>query len=100
MGALLISFGIAESVWVATTGDVGLVFWVLSLVGGGACIIAGAVLAERSRRLSTALTVVGGILGALTTAWTVVVPVLLMVLVVLRLSERRPPAILRPEGRG
>lgn len=100
MGALLVAFGVAETVRVVTSGDGGLAFWFGGLVGGGGCVLAGTLLGQRARRPSLVLTVVGCLLGALTTAWTVVVPILLMVLVVLRLSERRPPAILRPEGKG
>lgn len=100
MGALLVSFGVAETVRVLTGGGGGLAFWVGTLVGGGACVLAGTLLARRSRRPSLVLTVVGCVLGSLATAWTVVVPALLLALVVLRLSEWRPPTILAPEGKG
>ena len=100
MGALLVAFGVAETVRVLTSGDGGLAFWFGSLVGGGACVLAGTLLAQRHRRPSLWLTVVGCVAGALATAWTLVVPFLLLTLVALRLSAERPPAILRPGGKG
>ena len=92
LGALLVAMGVAETIRVVTGGGDGLAFWFGTLVGGGACVLAGTLLADRAPRRALALTVVGCVAGALPTAWTVVVPVLLMTYVALRLSRPAPAA--------
>ena len=94
--------GVAETVRLLRTGDGGLWFWFPTLVGGGALVIAGTLLLPRSPLAGLALTTTGALAGILPTLWTLVVPVLLMVLVALsakqateavaadRASRRRP----------
>jgi hypothetical protein len=66
------------------------VLWVPSLLGGGALVLYGVF---GRGHVSTRLVVAGALLGIVATAWTLIVPVLAMVLVVLTFnSAQRPPA--------
>jgi hypothetical protein len=89
VGAIYIAFGVGELV--AHAGHpVSLAFWAPSLLGGGALVLYG--IFGRPTRFSTKLIVVGSLLGLVATAWTLIVPVLAMVLVVLTFnSAHRDP---------
>jgi hypothetical protein len=89
LGCLLIVAGIAETVRLLSTGAGGLWFWFPTLVGGGALILAGTLLRPTRPTLATRLTVVGCLAGMLPTMWTLVVPVLLIVLAVLSVSRQQ-----------
>ena len=92
LGGLLVLAGIAETVRLLRSGDGGLFFWFPTLVGGGALILAGTLVLPKRPTLGSGLTVAGCIAGMLPTMWTLVVPVLLIVLVVATVSrQRRPP---------
>ena len=80
LGGLLVAGGVAETVRVVTSGDGGLAFWFGTLVGGGVLLLAGTLLIPTRPRLGCALTTAGCAAGLLPTMWTVVVPVLLVVL--------------------
>ena len=70
---------------------VSLAFWLTSLWGGGALILYGVFLRSPvSARLVTG----GALLGMIATAWTLVIPVLAIVLVVLtyHTAQRSPAA--------
>ena len=89
VGGIYVVFGIGE---VAAHVDepASLVFWVLSLLGGGALVLYGVFGRDG---VSTRLVVAGALLGIVGTAWTLIVPVLSMVLVVLTFhNAQRPPA--------
>jgi hypothetical protein len=87
LGSLLVATGIAETVRLLRTGDGGLWFWLPTLVGGGALVIAGTLVLRRSPGLGRVLTCSGCVLGILPTLWTLVVPVLLIVLAVVSLKQ-------------
>ena len=80
LGSLLVVAGIAETVRLLRTGDGGLWFWLPTLVGGGALVIAGTLVGSRRPGLGCVLTCSGCVLGILPTMWTLIVPVLLIVL--------------------
>ena len=82
LGGLLVVAGIAETVRLFRSGDGGFWFWFPTLVGGGALVVAGTLLLPRSPRLGRVMTTVGALAGILPTMWTLVVPVLLVVLIV------------------
>jgi hypothetical protein len=82
LGGLLVVAGVAETVRLVRTGDGGLWFWFPTLVGGGALVVAGTLLLSRSPTLGCVLVTVGALAGILPTMWTLVVPVLLVVLVI------------------
>lgn len=89
VGGVYVVFGIGEvAAHVDEPGS--LVFWVLSLLGGGALVLYGVFGRDG---VSTRLVVAGALLGIVGTAWTLIVPVLSMVLVVLTFhNAQRPPA--------
>jgi len=87
LGCLLVVAGIAETVRLLRTGDGGLWFWFPTLVGGGALIIAGTLVLARRPRLGSSLTCAGCVLGILPTMWTLIVPVLLIVLAVVSAKQ-------------
>lgn len=87
VGGLLIVAGMAETVRAVRSGDGGLWFWFLTLVGGGALIVVGTILLPRSPVRGCALTTVGALAGMLPTMWTLVVPVLLLVLIIVTVKR-------------
>ena len=87
LGCLLVAAGVAETVRLVRSGDGGLWFWFPTLVGGGALVLAGTLLRPRRPVAGLHLTCAGCLLGVVPTAWTVVVPVLLVVLVIGVVSE-------------
>lgn len=84
LGCLLVGLGVAETVRAVTSGDGGIVFWFGTLVGGGTCVLAGTLLAERMPGPALGLTILGCVAGTLPTMWTLVVPLLLITLMLLR----------------
>lgn len=90
VGAIYLIFGIGELL-AHLDQPVSLVFWAPSLIGGGALVLYG--IFGRQTRFSTRLVVFGALLGLVASAWTLVVPVLAVVLVVLTFnSAQRKPA--------
>jgi len=82
LGCLLVIAGIAETIRLVRSGDGGFWFWFPTLVGGGALILTGTLLLPRAPMAGFAMTTAGALAGILPTAWTLVVPVLLVVLIV------------------
>lgn len=91
LGCLLIVAGIAETVRVVRSGDGGFVFWFGTLVGGGILVLIGTLLQPRRPRLGLVLTAIGCLLGILPTIWTLIVPVLLVVLVIATAKQAAAP---------
>ncbi|HSV39968.1 MAG TPA: hypothetical protein VLI04_14515 [Nocardioidaceae bacterium] len=94
LGGLLIAAGVAETIRLTRSGDGGLVFWFGTLVGGGALVLAGTLLMPRRPVPGLVMTGIGCLLGLLPTAWTLVVPVLLLTLLIAsakRVSEATGP---------
>lgn len=87
VGGLLVLAGIAETVRLVRSGDGGFWFWFPTLVGGGALVIAGTLLPSRSPVLGCLLTTVGALAGILPTMWTLVMPVLLVVLSIVSVRQ-------------
>ena len=90
LGVVYIVAGIAETTRAVVTGDGGIAFWFGSLVGGGALILLGTLAVRDRPRRSCTLVCVGCLVGAPATMWTIVVPlvaVVVMVLAVLRAGE-------------
>jgi hypothetical protein len=89
VGGIYLLFGVGELV-AHLDQPVSLAFWVPSLLGGGALVLYGIF---GRPRVSTKLVVAGALLGLVATAWTLVVPVLAVVLVLLTFnSAPRGPA--------
>ena len=78
LGGLLVAAGIAETVRLVRSGDGGFAFWFGTLVGGGLLVLTGTLLLPRKPTHGFILTTIGCVAGLLSTAWTVVVPVMLV----------------------
>jgi hypothetical protein len=91
VGGIYLVFGAGELL-AHLDQTVSLVFWAPSLLGGGALVLYG--IFGRQSRFSTRLVVAGALLGLVATAWTLIVPVLAIVLVVLTFNsaQRKPVA--------
>jgi hypothetical protein len=91
VGLVLLVLGVAELV---THRDEPLsLFWLPSLWGGGALLLVGVFRTSARPWLSDALVIIGALLAFLATAWTVLMPVLLLTLVVLtivRMNRQAP----------
>jgi hypothetical protein len=92
LGLLYLAVGVAETVRVVRSGDGGLWFWGGTLLGGGALVLAGLAALPRRPRAARWSICAGSLLGILATAWTIVVPVLALTVVVLtgRSAEEQP----------
>ncbi len=79
--------------WEDDGGSADRAFWISFLIGGSVLLVAGRLLADRSRWLAAALISLGAIAGAIPTFWTIVIPLAAIALVVLAvLWARRPRA--------
>lgn len=87
LGGLVVAAGIAETVRLLRTGDGGFAFWFPTLVGGGLLILGGTLLRPRRPIPGFVLTAIGCMAAILPTAWTVIVPVLLVVLIVVSAKQ-------------
>jgi hypothetical protein len=92
LGGLLVAAGIGETVRLVRSGDGGFLFWFPTLVGGGLLVLGGTLLRPRRPILGFVLTTVGCVAAILPTAWTVIVPVLLLVVIVV--SAKQTAALL------
>ena len=88
VGGIYLAFG-SESSRGTSTSRPAWSFWAPTLLGGGALVLYGVFLRAGSAKLVAA----GALLGIVGTAWTLIVPVLAIVLVVLTFNgAQRPPA--------
>lgn len=69
-------------------------FWFASLIGGGVLVLFGTLRSESQPRISLVALVLGAIAGCMATVWTILIPLLAILLVFVRLAEagRPPPA--------
>ena len=94
LGVTYVLLGVAETIRLLITGDGGFFFWFGTLVGGGTLLLLGAlprqVVQRDDRRLIAVL--LGAILGIPATAWTLVMPLLAITVIVLTLTSTTDPA--------
>ena len=83
LGVLYVVAGIAETTRAIATGDGGIPFWFGSLVGGGAMILLGTLAFRRRPWLYCSLVTLGCLAGVLATMWTLVIPIIALVVIVL-----------------
>ena len=90
---MLLVLGVAELI-ARLDEPLPLFFWLPALWGGGALILVGVFRAAARPWLSVVLVIVGAFLGLLATAWTVLMPILILTLVVLTIvrTSRQAPA--------
>lgn len=91
IGAAYLALGVVEFV-THLDEPRSLFFWLPALWGGGALVLVGVFGSSTRPRLSVALGIVGALLGLLATAWTLVMPILVLVFFVLVVvkASRRP----------
>jgi hypothetical protein len=80
VGVMFLLAGVLETIRVLLSGDGGLAFWFGSLIGGGALVLLGTLALQSRPFLALAAVAV----GSLATAWTLVLPVSALALVVMR----------------
>jgi hypothetical protein len=85
LGVVFILLGIAETIRAIRSGDGGLPFWFGSLCVGGTLILVGTFALSRKVWLSFSLTAMGGLAAANATMWTIILPLLAALLLVLAL---------------
>jgi hypothetical protein len=81
--------------WIADVSDgdgSDLVFWLVFLCGGGLVLLAGLFRVTAPRWLSVLLVAIGAVAGALALVWTVIVPILALILIGLVVFRARTPA--------
>jgi hypothetical protein len=88
VGGVYLAFGVAELVS-HLDDPASLAFWLPSLWGGGALVLYGVFGRAGRRGGSGKLVAAGALLGMLATAWTLILPVLAIVLVVLTFNSAR-----------
>ncbi|WP_350275615.1 hypothetical protein [Kribbella sp. HUAS MG21] len=91
LGVLFVGLGVAETVRALVTGDGGLAFWFGTLVGGGTLILLSTVRLQARPGLSLGALIIGALAASVATAWTVVLPLLALLLIVLRLTTTPDP---------
>jgi hypothetical protein len=89
LGILLLLFGVYEVVTHRSDTAGALAFWGLSLLGGGALVLAGTALRSSRRTWGLTLLTVGALAGANATLWTLVVPLFALVTLVAAFRDRR-----------
>lgn len=102
LGVTYLVLGVAETVRLVVTRDGGFLFWFGTLVGGGTLLLLGALPREAARdRRRVVAVLLGAALGMPATAWTLLVPLLaitVIVLTVMSQSDLADPASERPLG--
>ncbi len=95
VGVVFLGLGIGERV-THLDEPRSLFFWLPALWGGGALVLIGVLLPTVRPGLSGVLVIIGAFLGLPATAWTVLMPVLILTLVVLTIVQTRrqaPPSV-------
>ena len=87
LGVLLLAFGVIEVFTHRDDSVPALLFWGLSLLGGGTLVLTGVFAWRRPAAVAPTLVVVGSMGGILATAWTLVVPILALSVIVLTIRD-------------
>jgi hypothetical protein len=82
LGGIYLAFGVAEVATHRNDTALAIAFWGLSLLGGGALVIAGTLLLPTRRRPGLALLTIGTLLGTNATLWTLLLPIFAIYVVV------------------
>lgn len=92
LGALFLAFGAIEVVTHLDDTAGALAFWGLSLLGGGALILAGTFVRPAKRTLGLTLLTIGAVVATNATLWTVLIPIFAIVTVVAAFRDQVPAA--------
>ena len=92
LGALFLAVGVIEVVTHLDETARALAFWGLSLLGGGALVLAGTFVRPAKRSLGLTLLTIGAVVATNATLWTVLIPIFAIVTVVAAFRDRGPAA--------
>lgn len=87
LGAVYVVFGVLEVVTHRDDTAGALLFWGISLLGGGSVVLAGVATWSRRPLAGLVLIMVGAMMGIVATVWTLLVPLLVIAVIVLNLRE-------------
>jgi len=87
LGTLYLALGVLEVVTHRDDSVAALLFWATSLLGGGSVVLAGWATWSRRPLPGMVLVVLGAVMGFVATAWTVVVPVLMIAVIGLSVRD-------------
>jgi hypothetical protein len=93
LGATYLVLGVLELVRHNDESAIALLYWAISLLGGGILVLAGLRAMPRSRDVGRGLVAVGAAFGVVPTLWTIVIPA--VALVVIARVLREPQALPR-----
>lgn len=82
LGGIFVLFGVIEVFTHRDDTAVALAFWGLSLLGGGALVLAGTELRPSRRTVGLTLLTIGALAGTNATLWTLVIPIFAIVTLV------------------
>jgi hypothetical protein len=88
LGILVLLFGAYEVITHRNDTAGAMAFWGLSLLGGGALVLAGTLLRRTRRAWGLALLTVGALAATNATLWTVIVPLVAIATVVSAFRDR------------
>lgn len=90
LGAVFILFGVIEVVTHRNDTAVALAFWGISLLGGGALVLAGTVARQTRRNVGLTMLTIGAVVATNATLWTLIIPILAIVTVVAAFRDPSP----------
>jgi hypothetical protein len=93
LGTLFVLFGVVEVITHRSDTAGALAFWGLSLLGGGALVLAGTLVRPTRRAWGLTLLTIGAVVATNATVWTLLVPIFAIVTVVAAYRDRGPEAM-------
>lgn len=87
VGSVFLILGVLETIRVFRSDDGGLAFWFGTLVGGGALVFFGLLGLPGRPRVALGVLAIGALAGSLATAWTVILPLLAILLIILKAND-------------
>ena len=91
---MFLLFGVYEVITHRNDTAGAVAFWGLSLLGGGALVLAGTLARASRRTWGLTLLTIGAVAGTNATLWTLVVPIFAVVAVTAAFRDRRPEVTL------
>ena len=87
LGSIFLILGVLETVRLTSSRDGGFVFWFGTLVGGSALVFLGLFGLQEHPHAAWAVLSIGALAGSVATAWTILIPVLAVVVIVLKAND-------------
>jgi hypothetical protein len=90
LGVTFVLLGVIEVITHRNDTAGALAFWGLSLLGGGALVLAGTLVRPTRRNLGLTLVTIGAVAGTNATIWTLLIPIFAVVTVIAAFREHGP----------